>query len=295
MPKVDRACSRETSGNSLDLRASTLLSYLDRATAEFPPEVVQRGINRNWSDYRYVINQLCQLLASCPAAPLDYLDLGAGAGVVPSVLALAGLRVTVVDIWEQYAEEFDNLMGNSAEFIPRFEKLHVQWVQHSILEPPLPFPAQSFDLITLFEVLEHLPQPHIVLQEIARLLRPGGLLVITVPNVANLRNRLRVLIGRSPHADDIESWFAPGFYGHYREMTMDEVKRVLGKSDFSILTTRYSNARQWNTRLPFGRWGRTYQVNSLYQVAKLFYLAVTSIVPSLRYDMFISARRGRLN
>jgi 2-polyprenyl-3-methyl-5-hydroxy-6-metoxy-1,4-benzoquinol methylase len=260
-------------------------------TTEFPPEVIQRGINRNWSDYRLVLKQLSIMLALCPVAPLDYLDLGAGAGVIPSVLALAGLRVTVADIWREYAEEFKNHMGDFAEFIARFEKLHMQWVHHNILEPPLPFPAQSFDLISLFEVLEHLPQPHIVLQEVARLLRPDGLLVITVPNVANLRNRLRLLIGRSPHADDIETWFAPGFYGHYREMTMKEVRRVLVKSDFCILTTRYSNARQWNTRLPCGRWGRNYQVNSLFQAAKLLYLAITSLIPSLRYDMFISARK----
>jgi 2-polyprenyl-3-methyl-5-hydroxy-6-metoxy-1,4-benzoquinol methylase len=275
----------------LHLRALTLLSYLDRVTAEFPPEIVQRGINRNWTDYRYVINQLCKLLALFPVAPLDYLDLGAGAGVIPSVLALAGLRVTVVDIWSQHIKEFDNQMGDSAEFFARFEKLHMRWVEHNILEPPLPFPARSFDMISLFEVLEHLQQPHIVLQEISRLLRPDGLLVITVPNVANLRNRIRLLMGRSPHADDIETWFAPGFHGHLRELTMDEVQRILGKSDFSILTTWYSNARQWNTRLPSGRWGRTYQVNSLFQAAKLFYLAITSLIPSFRYDMFISARK----
>jgi 2-polyprenyl-3-methyl-5-hydroxy-6-metoxy-1,4-benzoquinol methylase len=292
MLEVVQSEAKQVSNSALDLRATTLLAYLDRVIAEFPPEIIHRGISRNWSDYRYVIHQLSRLVASCPVAPLDYLDLGSGAGVIPSVMALAGLRVTVVDTWSQYAKGFNSLMGNSEEFIARFEKFHMQPIQHNIMQPPLPFPSHSFDLITLFEVMEHLPQPHIVLQEIDRLLRPGGLLVITVPNVANLRNRLRLLIGRSPHADDIENWFTSGFFGHLREMTMDEVRRILSKSGFSTVTTGYSNARQWNTRLPSGRWGKTYQVNSLYQAAKLVYLLVTFIIPSLRYDMFIAARKG---
>jgi SAM-dependent methyltransferase len=52
----------------------------------------------------------------------------------------------------------------------------------------LPFACRSFDLIILTETLEHLLDPSHALAEIARLLRPEGHLVLTVPN----KNRLTV-------------------------------------------------------------------------------------------------------
>jgi SAM-dependent methyltransferase len=47
--------------------------------------------------------------------------------------------------------------------------------------PPLPYDTESFDLITLLDVLEHIEDDRGVLREVARALRPGGLLLLTVP------------------------------------------------------------------------------------------------------------------
>jgi SAM-dependent methyltransferase len=46
----------------------------------------------------------------------------------------------------------------------------------------LPFRNHSVDLVILVEVIEHLPEPALTLREIARVLRPGGRLVMTTPN-----------------------------------------------------------------------------------------------------------------
>ena len=50
----------------------------------------------------------------------------------------------------------------------------------------IPFPARSFEIVTCFEVLEHLKAPVDALKEIDRVLRPGGHLVVSTP-VPNLR------------------------------------------------------------------------------------------------------------
>ena len=47
--------------------------------------------------------------------------------------------------------------------------------------PPLPYESESFDLITLLDVLEHIEDDQGVLDEVARTLRPGGTLMLTVP------------------------------------------------------------------------------------------------------------------
>ena len=52
------------------------------------------------------------------------------------------------------------------------------------------FPAEHFDVITAAEFLEHLPEPRLALAEIARLLRPGGLLWTTTPHARGLSGRV---------------------------------------------------------------------------------------------------------
>jgi 2-polyprenyl-3-methyl-5-hydroxy-6-metoxy-1,4-benzoquinol methylase len=47
----------------------------------------------------------------------------------------------------------------------------------------IPFPDESFEVVTLFDVLEHLTQPHRQLGELRRVLRPGGRLIFQTPNL----------------------------------------------------------------------------------------------------------------
>jgi ubiquinone/menaquinone biosynthesis C-methylase UbiE len=46
----------------------------------------------------------------------------------------------------------------------------------------LPFPRSTFDLVTSFQVLEHVPDPVAFLCELARVLRPGGMVILATPN-----------------------------------------------------------------------------------------------------------------
>ncbi len=63
-----------------------------------------------------------------------------------------------------------------------------------LLELPLPFEANSRDVVLLLDVLEHLPAHAPIVREIGRLLRPGGLLVLSTPNIQSVRSRLRFLL-----------------------------------------------------------------------------------------------------
>lgn len=65
----------------------------------------------------------------------------------------------------------------------------------------LPFGDESFDVVVAGEILEHLAAPRSFVDEAYRLLRPGGLLVGSIPNAFRLKNRLRFLFGRSPSDD----------------------------------------------------------------------------------------------
>jgi SAM-dependent methyltransferase len=58
---------------------------------------------------------------------------------------------------------------------------------------PLPYPDASFDCVVLSEVLQNVPDHRFVLGEVARVLRPGGVFVLTTPNMMNVKSRLHFL------------------------------------------------------------------------------------------------------
>jgi SAM-dependent methyltransferase len=69
------------------------------------------------------------------------------------------------------------------------------------VEEPLPFDDVSFDAVVAGELFEHLQFPGAVVAEVRRVLRPGGLLVGSVPNAFRVQSRLRFLRGRPPEDD----------------------------------------------------------------------------------------------
>ena len=60
---------------------------------------------------------------------------------------------------------------------------------------------EPFDLVVAGDVLEHLPEPERALELLRPLLGPEGILLVSLPNVANVTVRLGLLVGRFPSAD----------------------------------------------------------------------------------------------
>ena len=102
----------------------------------------------------------------------------------------------------------------------------------------LPFEAASFDCVLAFEVMEHLFDPASALREIKRTLKPGGLLVATVPNVAAWPHRLGfALLGRfnpggHPLLSALEPWHDP----HIRFFTRGTLSRLAKEEGFDAVT-----------------------------------------------------------
>jgi SAM-dependent methyltransferase len=59
----------------------------------------------------------------------------------------------------------------------------------------VPLPDAAYDMVFFTEVIEHITFPQIMISEFARILKPGGRLVITTPNILCLGNRLATLLG----------------------------------------------------------------------------------------------------
>jgi ubiquinone/menaquinone biosynthesis C-methylase UbiE len=57
----------------------------------------------------------------------------------------------------------------------------------------LPYQSNNFDIVTLTEVIEHLEDFRAIMREAYRVLKPGGICVLSTPNILNLNSRLRNL------------------------------------------------------------------------------------------------------
>ena len=102
----------------------------------------------------------------------------------------------------------------------------------NVEEDTFPYDDDHFDVVLFCEMIEHmLMDPLHTLREIRRVLKPGGVLVLTTPNVARLNNVMAVLNGANLY--DPYSGFGP--YGrHNREYTRDELHRVLAFTGYDV-------------------------------------------------------------
>lgn len=109
---------------------------------------------------------------------LRLLDVGCGGGFLSNALAKEGYQITGLD--------------TSAESL-RVAKAHdstetVNYVQGDAYK--IPFPDGSFEVITAMDFLEHVDKPELVVKEISRLLKPGGLFIFHTFN----RNPLAYIV-----------------------------------------------------------------------------------------------------
>lgn len=198
------------------------------------------------------------------------LDLGCGAGTAGRFLRDAGN--TVFGITSSSAE---------AEAAARV----MQAVQVADLDAltDTPFPDVRFDAVLLGDVLEHLRYPHSLLELVHGVLKPEGRILVSVPNVANVRVRFGLLFG---HFRYEESGILDKT--HLRFFTLAAARALLEQAGYRIEAESYSN---WNwSLLPQG----VLRVLRLRRAEKLARDLLTRLFPGLLATqvMFI-ARPGR--
>jgi len=108
---------------------------------------------------------------------------------------------------------------------------------------------EYFDIVIVSEVFEHMMNPSHLIKVAHDILRPDGILLVTTPNLAWIRNRVSLLCGRSPNFPINEGILRPHtdrWRPHFRVYVLNEVSEVLRDKGFRILHTEYLDERNRN-------------------------------------------------
>lgn len=189
--------------------------------------------------HRFRFRSVLAALAQQPAH--DVLEIGATPGQFTEMLVNAGYKVSAVDLFPEQRAALWQRLGVDIQFC-------------NIDEQPLPYADNSFDAIVFSEVIEHLSgSPLPALKEMARVLQPGGRLIITTPNQHYFKDRLKILgdivRGRpfEPFGEFQRSMQLHGpqrYYNHSRLFTMQELRWLCEQAGLEVTTERFTDAKE---------------------------------------------------
>ena len=147
------------------------------------------------------------------------LDIGGDNGVISYLLRLRGGR------W--YSADLDDSTVTAIQQLVKDDVYKIDGTR-------TPFEDELFDVVVIVDFLEHIDDDHAFISELARIMKPGGVLIVNVPHLKphSLINRFRHLIGLTDEA-----------HGHVRPGYSREALRQVRSPHFTAATlTTYSRS-----------------------------------------------------
>lgn len=127
-----------------------------------------------------------------------------------------------------------------------------------------PLPDRSVDVIISNQVLEHTKEIFWIMEQFTRLLKPGGILCIGVPNLASLHNRILLLFGEQPTSQQSLS-------AHVRTFTLPDIRRLV----------------EWNGYFTF----KERKGSNFYPFPPFLSKYLAMLFPSLAWGLFVKFER----
>jgi SAM-dependent methyltransferase len=247
-----------------------VLRTVDRVHAAFPfPGYISGAVRHGLA---HVVPEVARRVRAAGTPTL--LDIGSGPMDKTAVFQALGFACSAVDdLGDPWHRRGDNLARIQAFAREHGIRFHLQDGTYAI-----PFPPESFDVVTIFDVIEHLHEsPRGILNAAGTHLKTGGVLAVTMPNSVNLRKRMAVLLGRTNYPNVDQFYLSPdGWRGHVREYTLAETAHLLEAAGFTVESATAFEGNAWD------------QLRG----AKLrAYLALSSLVPTVRSALLVVARK----
>lgn len=175
------------------------------------------------------------------------LDIGAGHGAMTQRLHQMGHQVSACDLFPEY-----------------FRFSEVACTKVDIMEP-FPYPDQSFEVAIAIEVMEHIPDHENFFKEVFRILKPGGKVFLSTPNILSLKSRIRFLFSGFYYSFKPLDLNRHDGLQHVASLTVDQYNYVAMKHGFRAakvqIDRRQKSSRGWLVLYPlmrvFTRWKKT--------------------------------------
>jgi ubiquinone/menaquinone biosynthesis C-methylase UbiE len=142
------------------------------------------------------------IVESFLAAALPYravLDLGAGPGQDLMIARKISSEASL------------NAIECNPEYVRRLSEMDTRVCPLNIEKDHFPFDDESVDIVIMNQVLEHTKEIFWIFHETSRILRRGGKIILGVPNLSSLHNRILLFFGRQPTSIKTGSAHIRGF------------------------------------------------------------------------------------
>jgi 2-polyprenyl-3-methyl-5-hydroxy-6-metoxy-1,4-benzoquinol methylase len=163
----------------------------------------------------YTLNWILENIA----VGTSVLEMGYGDGIVTEGLVKNKVALTVVEGAKSLCDELEKKFGS-----------HGLQIFHSLFEDFEP--SEKFDTVIASHVLEHVDDPFSALKKVHDWLKPGGRVIIIVPNKESIHRQLAVLMGVQEKLDTLSP--RDLVVGHQRVYSLEELKREVSAADFVI-------------------------------------------------------------
>ena len=172
---------------------------------------------------------------------------GAGGGTLLDVGCGAGA------LCEAVRGRFPRYVGCDLVAYGGFPKDGATFVQADLDRPPYPMEAGAADAVVSVETIEHLENPRAFVRELARLVKPGGVVLVTTPNQLSLLSKLTFITRNEFNAFQE----APGLYpAHLTALLEVDLRRIAREAGLEEVEVHYSGfgripftARHWPSPL----------------------------------------------
>jgi methionine biosynthesis protein MetW len=230
-------------------------------------------------DDKYLLSYLHSKLFAMLEESDHILDIGCADGYLTEII---GKKVKAKNLFA---------LEVSTVGVKRAAERGINVIRYDIDGYNLPYKSNCFDLIICTDVIEHIIHTFNLLEEIYRVLRHGGCLILSTGNMASWYNRILLLMGKLPltlesnEREIIDKPFGR-ITGHVRGFTTSILKSMIGRVGFTLesFKTCPFNAQGIplnDCNAPI-RWGRN--VMHIYEL-------IFSLIPNLTSLMIVKCRK----
>jgi len=217
-------------------------------------EVFERQAGKKWMDPYDFHDETVELKQLAGDRSIDLLDIGAGNGAL-------------LEAWGKYSEHGRRSALDIVQHPGCAEQVRGEFIRGLIESPSLQWSGEPYDVVTLFDVLEHLYDPHLAFERLRELVRDDGFVIIETGNSDSFW----------PQRYGANHWWYVRLFEHHLFWSRRSLERFAAHHGFRLLVWREVRHKTRATHSFLHKLNDSAQV-SLYKLAPRAYPSIAPLL-----------------